>query len=1513
MGARPGGQALTRPSPLLKGRGSNFGRSRCGASSGPLSKQVTPLRESLQFPGWETNTESLERETGIMRHIAFLVAFGLFAFAGSASAPAEDGRVFGTDYARIKIDGRGFITSIMAGSSGKEFSPAGHPSPLLCLHESGQANDKLVLPAAASFSESGKEITLKYANGATALVTAGAKGAYLRFQLVSLEPRGTVDNVVWGPVNTTIRGKIGDMIGVVRDRDFAIGMMGLEDNTISGPVEDGDCYGMGYYVHSSDPQKYPLDPKYKEGEWFNIGGDGISDVAFYSHPEEYFNQVMGSGAKLAPEFGSYVVYHSRDRRKAYVHYYSLLPGFKIHERKHMVSDPVPGVDFIGSAIALYACPDDLGLKTIEKIIRGEGLPYVTDRDGRWVRDPAAVRPQLFWNGPVDKAIEYAQAMGFKDISRDTGEFYPSLPKKWVGHVDLKGKSITYKEFADECHTNGLTHGGLHTLCLFLQGGVSSDVTPVPSEHLQTVCRTKLAHDISATDTEIVVTDPSFLAENTTWPKNGGSENYIRVGPEMMMYSGISDTAPWTLKNVKRGHASKAVPHKAGAELVKLMQNCYNGFVPDMKLMLDYADYYANLMARNGMDSIGFDGFESTIYQNHGYYAVRVFCRRLFEDYYKLTGGKYPYVGGSCVFPGAWEYWNSCNVGGGNNMFDSVSGKWGIEGKDIRNAWDASWYPPTFGIQGWNSNWSLYDAETLMSMAVAWDGTFALSTSQDAIDKTAAREAIFKSFSAWQEAREKQLFTQAQKEKLRDSSVKFHLEKTADGSFVLHTVTRGKDASGKDTWVVGPGEKVGRPPVTGPEIIESHRIGFTAPAKHVPSQTMVDGPLLGNGDIGVVVAGNPEALRFYIGKNDFWGIKTQAPMAVGQVRIHTPALAGALYQAECDMRRAHWQGMFTNGAVALTTRAWVDANSNRFFVELVNDGTTPLEIAVTTVKGAGSSSAPPTSVPPAPGPATVKQIGGEPDAGLSFSYEPDAGKPNARTLGMAVRILQSNGRTVTLAPHARAVVAAAIFTDLDAKGPLHDAQQALAGLTPEIVSEYAAAHRSWWEEFWRKSFVEIPDKVIEQHWYSTQYIMASCSRPGKVAPGLWGNWITRDDTSWHGDFHLNYNFQAPYYSVYSANHPETSLPFYDAMSQMIPRGQRIAAARGWKGIHLPVSMGPWGMCPEGDNSDWGQRSNAAYAALNFIWYYQYTQDTVWLKATGYPYLREVETFWTDYLKLENGRYVIHNDSIHEGSGPDFNPILSLGLVRTLYKNILVMSEDLGVNAGLRPKWKDILVKISAFPTQQRNGKTVFLYTEKGMDWCDNNTLGIQHVFPAGAIGLDSGPELLEVSRNMLDAMGRWADSNGSSSWYTACARVGYEPEKILSELRKMYDQHSMPNKLLYFGGGGIENASPSLAVNEMLLQSHEGLIRFFPAWPRHLDARFGTLRAVGAFLVSAELKDGEVTNLRILSEKGKNLTVQNPWAARPVRVQRNGQLAELATGDRFMVKTAVNETIVLKPE
>jgi alpha-L-fucosidase 2 len=132
------------------------------------------------------------------------------------------------------------------------------------------------------------------------------------------------------------------------------------------------------------------------------------------------------------------------------------------------------------------------------------------------------------------------------------------------------------------------------------------------------------------------------------------------------------------------------------------------------------------------------------------------------------------------------------------------------------------------------------------------------------------------------------------------------------------------------------------------------------------------------------------------------------------------------------------------------------------------------------------------------------------------------------------------------------------------------------------------------------------------------------------------------------------------------------------------------------------------------------------------------------------------------------------------------------------------------------------------------------------------------------------------------------------------------------LRQECDRRSYPNLVLHFGGGGIENIAGFLAVNEMLLQSHEGVIRFFPVWPKAQDARFGNLRAMGAFLVSAELKGGLVSGVRLQSEKGRACIVQNPWPGHRVQAIRGAKPAKLISGHRFTVATMPGEVIELQP-
>lgn len=74
-----------------------------------------------------------------------------------------------------------------------------------------------------------------------------------------------------------------------------------------------------------------------------------------------------------------------------------------------------------------------------------------------------------------------------------------------------------------------------------------------------------------------------------------------------------------------------------------------------------------------------------------------------------------------------------------------------------------------------------------------------------------------------------------------------------------------------------------------------------------------------------------------------------------------------------------------------------------------------------------------------------------------------------------------------------------------------------------------------------------------------------------------------------------------------------------------------------------------------------------------------------------------------------------------------------------------------------------------------------------------------------------------------------------------------------------------------------NFACASAIQEMLLQSHTGVIQVFPALPENWEsASFHNMRAMGAFLVSADYKNGKVQKLNIHSEKGGLMKVLNPF-------------------------------------
>ena len=696
------------------------------------------------------------------------------------------------------------------------------------------------------------------------------------------------------------------------------------------------------------------------------------------------------------------------------------------------------------------------------------------------------------------------------------------------------------------------------------------------------------------------------------------------------------------------------------------------------------------------------------------------------------------------------------------------------------------------------------------------------------------------------------------------------------------------------------------------IVSKYKAVFTAPPEHIPNDTSVDAPLLGNGDMAVAIGGPPQGQQFWLAKNDFWRLKSQygtsGPRVFGNVQVDIPELEGAPYRIEQNLYEAVTTATFTRDDLTVTMRSWVAATSNLLVIELTASGE-PVSVrtALSVAQGNGSETE-------------------EGDAGgvwwVTRKFVRDVDIPTEASC--ALTPIGANALDFSLVPGKPITLAAAMQSRFKSPTYAKDVRETAAQLDPQALAGLWHDHTAWWADFWAKSFVDIDEPDIERHYYISNYVMASCSRDHKFPPPIFGTWITTDTPAWEGDYHLNYNHMAPFYGLYSSNHIEQADPYHAPILDFMERAQWYAReAHGRPGVSYPVGIGPLGIettrnSPHEKHNEkgglfYGQKSNAAYAVVPIAMRWRHTYERSYAEAL-YPFVREVADFWEDYLTFEDGRYVIYGDSVHEGSGTDFNSVVTLGLVRNVFATALDMSETLGQDPGRHEKWRHILAHLSAFATQEKNGKTVFRYTERGTPWWRDNTLGIQHIYPAGAIGLESAPGLLDIAKNTIDVMNRWHDFNGMNSFFPAAVRVGYDAETVLEKIRVYVRDDANPNGFAKDNPHGIENCStvPN-TVNMMLCSGHQGVLRVFPVWPKDKDARFGQIRAQGAFLVSSAQEKGQVLYILIRSEQGRDCTLANPWPTTPVTLVRNGAPAETLTGERVEFGTKAGEDILLRPQ
>ena len=717
---------------------------------------------------------------------------------------------FSTDYFKIHINNKGWITS-MKNVTGKpaqrEFSPADKPSPLLSLYDSKKG--QYYQPTKAVYNKVKHTFSLRYSNGSVAMVALVAHRKYFKLTLQSLSPRNGIDNIQWGAYHTNITNLFGEIIGVARDTsdavNYAIGMLALNDNTLGGTSETiADAAPFQYIIHSPDKKRFPLPSHLHEGQIFPIGGDGINDVAFYAHKEPYYRILYGNAAQIDIKGRVSIAYSSRDRGHRREVYFSLIPNMAVNTPNHLDVQPLPGIDFSGSSVALWGSPDSTALLDVmQNIVLAEGLPHPTI-NGKWVKDPSAFVPDAITAGELyDSIVPYTHHLGFKAISLyDQGFIRPDRGNE--GYLDGKNfekkplkmasGNKSHKEFSEMASQFGLIIGRTPITTALAPGTV--DASPVPSDSLCYQQKRLLVNSIGSADTIILVNDPKYLDEIASWEGHAKNLNMIKIGKELIYYMGVSGKAPFRLLNVKRGYwKTTEASHAAGDTIYKLQVTInygYDGLIPNMQLQDKIAEYYADVCKINGLSYFDFDGQEFLFNNGHGYYSVKRFFGKMFEKANELGVPCIRFTG-STLSEGSWHYQSIWNVGGGKNLYDVETREWGSatsQGKDLRDVTYANFFPAGMGANfPINAKSTVAEYEHIQAISVGIGSTYSLKLDQKEVESCPQKFAIFKAIRTWENARAANAFPRWLKKELANPVNQFHLEELSNDTWKLYKTGR----------------------------------------------------------------------------------------------------------------------------------------------------------------------------------------------------------------------------------------------------------------------------------------------------------------------------------------------------------------------------------------------------------------------------------------------------------------------------------------------------------------------------------------------------------------------------------------------------------------------------------------------------------------------------------------------------------------------------------------------------
>ena len=444
------------------------------------------------------------------------------------------------------------------------------------------------------------------------------------------------------------------------------------------------------------------------------------------------------------------------------------------------------------------------------------------------------------------------------------------------------------------------------------------------------------------------------------------------------------------------------------------------------------------------------------------------------------------------------------------------------------------------------------------------------------------------------------------------------------------------------------------------------------------------------------------------------------------------------------------------------------------------------------------------------------------------------------------------------------------------------------------------HLDWWNNYWGRSEISLPDAVLENQWYLEMYKFGAASRKGAPPICLQAVWTADNGQTppWRGDFHNDLNTQLSYWPGYAANHLEESEVFTDWLGKIKNNGLEFTRCFfGVEGLNVPCIATLEGKPIGGWNQYSHSPTASGWLGHHFYQQWKYSADSVFLKEQAYPWVKEVAKYFENIsLKTEGGKR-----ELPLSSSPEINDNrldawfrqttnYDLAIIRFTYSAASEMATALGLNE-------------EALHWQQQLGEWRDLAKdETGLTIAPKFPLTVSHrhlshllaIHPLGLLDVSQGKDtkrLIERSVHHMEELGTSAWVGYSFAWLANMKARIFDGDGVSRYLHIFIKAFCSANSF-HLNGDQLKNGysgftykpftlegnfACAAAIQEMLLQSHTGVIRIFPAIPENWqNASFRNMRAMGAFLVDADYQDGKIKQVVVRSEKGGMLKILHPF-------------------------------------